>query len=144
LIRTNITLDEINTRLGGVDYGNGQKEKVQIMLAGGADLVETFSQPGVWSPVDLNHILLDYGAIILERSGTDLTACLSKLEPAWVNSIHVISQPIKNDVSSTKIRAALGSNMSIRYLLPEPVIDYIEKNKLYLPKNGSIEPQATQ
>jgi nicotinamide mononucleotide adenylyltransferase len=114
------------------------------MLAGGADLVETFSQPGVWSPVDLNHILLDYGAIILERSGTDLPSCLDRLERAWVQNIHIINQPIKNDVSSTKIRAALGSNMSIRYLLPEPIIDYIEKNKLYIPKNGSLEQSATQ
>jgi len=54
---------ELNTRLGGVDDGTGQKKKVQIMLLAGADLVETFTLPGVWSPVDLNHILLDYGAV---------------------------------------------------------------------------------
>jgi hypothetical protein len=29
---------------------------VQIMLLAGADLLETFSQPGVWSPPDLNHM----------------------------------------------------------------------------------------
>jgi nicotinamide mononucleotide adenylyltransferase len=54
--------DELNTRLGGVEDCDGNKLPVQIMLLGGADLVETFSQPGVWSPADLNHM---YVAIFL-------------------------------------------------------------------------------
>jgi nicotinamide mononucleotide adenylyltransferase len=47
---------ELNTRLGGIEDCDGNRVRVRIMLLGGADLVETFSQPGVWSPVDLNHM----------------------------------------------------------------------------------------
>ena len=50
---------EINTKLGGIDDGTGKKVKAKIALLGGADLVETFSQPGVWSVQDLTHILCD-------------------------------------------------------------------------------------
>jgi nicotinamide mononucleotide adenylyltransferase len=50
---------EINEKMGGIDDGTGKKVRVKICLLGGADLVETFSQPGVWSPADLNHILCD-------------------------------------------------------------------------------------
>jgi len=36
-----------------------------------------------------------------------------------------------NDVSSTKIRLFLKKEMSIQYLIPAPVIAYIEENGLY-------------
>ena len=35
------------------------------------------------------------------------------------------------DISATEIRALLQSGKSVRYLLPEPVLDYIETNGLY-------------
>jgi nicotinamide mononucleotide adenylyltransferase len=107
---------ELNHKLGGIDdgTGTGKKIKVQICLLGGADLVESFSQPGVWLPDDLKHILCDCkprmplgehtssnistdGAFIIERQGTDLDDAISKLEPSWRKNIHVIHQ-----VCSTK------------------------------------------
>jgi hypothetical protein len=50
---------EINEKLGGIDDGTGNKVKAQVALLAGADLVETFLQPGVWSDKDLDHILCD-------------------------------------------------------------------------------------
>ena len=35
------------------------------------------------------------------------------------------------DISATHIRAALAAHASPRYLLPNPVLDYIERHKLY-------------
>jgi len=131
---------EINERMGGIDDGTGKKVPAKIALLGGADLVETFVQPGVWSPADLQHILVDFGAFIIERTGTDLADVLTKLEPAWRENIHVIHQQIRNDVSSTKIRTFLRKDMSIRFLVPEAVIRYIEENQLYL--NGEGTEQA--
>jgi nicotinamide mononucleotide adenylyltransferase len=61
------------------------------------------------------------GAFIIERSGTDLDDALARLNPNWQKHIHAIHQQIKNDVSSTKIRAFLNKDLSIRYLVPEPV-----------------------
>lgn len=110
---------EINERLGGIDDGTGTKVRAKIALLGGADLVETFSQPGVWSKADLEHILcgcgyLCYtydqgkeanqdhtvGAFIIERAGTDLDDAMSKLEPKWRNNIHVIHQVGRTTLAS--------------------------------------------
>ena len=43
----------------------------------------------------------------------------------------MIQQLIQNDVSSTKIRLFLRREMSVRYLIPVPVIQYIEQRHLY-------------
>ena len=68
--------------------------------------------------------------MIVERSGTDMDEALASLKP-WEDNIHVITQMIQNDVSSTKIRMFLKRDMSIEYLLPRPVIRYIQENRLY-------------
>ena len=102
---------QINERLGGIDDGTGKKVRAKIALLGGADLVETFCQPGVWAEKDLTHILCDcmwtelfgsnkatiltsyaVGAFIIERAGTDLADVMTKLQPAWRENIHVIHQ----------------------------------------------------
>ncbi|KAL4885624.1 hypothetical protein BJY04DRAFT_180092 [Aspergillus karnatakaensis] len=132
---TAIVLDhfdyEINTVRGGIDTGNGSRKPVQVVLLAGADLVHTMSTPGVWSEKDLDHILGQYGTFIVERSGTDIDEALAALQP-WKKNIHVIQQLIQNDVSSTKIRLFLRRDMSVRYLIPDPVIKYIYENGLYM------------
>ncbi|KAJ5991173.1 hypothetical protein N7499_011716 [Penicillium canescens] len=121
---------EINTVRKGVDAGNGTRKPVRIALLAGADLIHTMSTPGVWSEKDLDHILGKYGSFIVERSGTDIDEALASLQP-WKDNIHVIQQLIQNDVSSTKIRLFLRREMSVRYLIPVPVIHYIEQHHLY-------------
>jgi len=88
------------------------------------------SIPFVWSKDDLDHILKRYGTFIVERTGTDLDAALEGLQQ-YKDNIYVIHQLIQNDVSSTKIRLFLRRDMSVRYLIPAPVIEYIEAHGLY-------------
>lgn len=121
---------EINTVRGGIDIGDGTRKPVRIALLAGADLIHTMSTPGVWSQKDLDHILGKYGSFIVERSGTDIDEALASLQP-WKDNIYVIQQLIQNDVSSTKIRLFLRREMSVRYLIPSPVIHYIEQHRLY-------------
>lgn len=140
---------EINVVRQGVDCGDGTRKPVRVALLAGADLIHTMSTPGVWSAKDLDHILGRYGvrlmpnifvidepeliktqAFIVERSGTDIDEALAALQP-WRDNIHVIQQLIQNDVSSTKIRLFLRREMSVRYLIPTPVIKYIEQHRLY-------------
>ncbi|CAE1265104.1 NMNAT [Acanthosepion pharaonis] len=45
--------------------------------------------------------------------------------------IEEIVEWIQNDISSTKIRRALSRGESVKYLLPDTVIDYIKANGLY-------------
>ncbi|EON99851.1 putative nicotinamide mononucleotide adenylyl transferase protein [Phaeoacremonium minimum UCRPA7] len=121
---------EINEVLGGVEDVHGNRRPVRIALLAGADLIQTMSTPGVWSPRDLDHILRKYGTFIIERSGTDIEEALASLKQ-WQENIYVIQQVVQNDISSTKVRLFLKRDMSVRYLIPEPVIQHIEKNHLY-------------
>lgn len=131
---TAIVLDhfhhEINTVLGGVETLEGERKSVRVALLAGADLIQTMSTPGVWSDKDLDHILRQYGTFIVERTGTDIDEALANLQ-TWKDNIYVIQQLIQNDVSSTKIRLFLRREMSVQYLVPAPVIQYIEENGLY-------------
>ncbi|CAL8578877.1 Nicotinamide/nicotinic acid mononucleotide adenylyltransferase 1 [Xanthoria parietina] len=131
---TAIVLDhfehEINVVQRGIAIRGGQRKAVKIVLLAGADLIQTMSTPGVWSQEDLNHILGRYGVFIVERTGTDIDDALATLTQ-WRQNIWVIQQLIQNDVSSTKIRLFLKREMSVRYLVPAPVISYIEEHGLY-------------
>lgn len=121
---------EINVIRKGIDAGDGTRKSVHIALLAGADLIQTMSTPGVWSEKDLDHILGRYGTFIIERSGTDIDEALASLQP-YRENIHVIQQLIQNDVSSTKIRLFLRRGMSVQYLIPAPVVEYIEQNHLF-------------
>ncbi|KAI9781755.1 MAG: hypothetical protein M1839_005748 [Geoglossum umbratile] len=131
---TAIVLDhferEINKVLGGVETYTGERKPVRIALLAGADLIQTMSTPGLWSKEDLNHILGRYGSFIIERAGTDIDDALESLR-AWSPQIYLIQQLVQNDISSTKIRLFLKREMSVQYLLPAPVIQYIEENGLF-------------
>lgn len=120
---------EINEVMGGIDTPV-EKKKARIALLAGADLIQTFSTPGVWSPPDIDYILRNYGAFIVERSGTDIDEALATLQQ-WKDNIWVIQQLVQNDISSTKIRLFRRRDMSIRYLVPEQVVNYIEAHGLY-------------
>ncbi|KAI1074175.1 Nucleotidylyl transferase [Whalleya microplaca] len=131
---------EINQVLGGVLSADGSRRKpVKIMLLAGADLIGTMSTPGVWAESDLDHILGSFGAMIVERSGTDMDEALGNLKP-WEDNIYVIHQMIQNDVSSTKIRLFLKRDMSIQYLIPQPVIEYIDQHGLYTEDGDGAKP----
>jgi nicotinamide mononucleotide adenylyltransferase len=123
---------EINTVLGGIEGIDGKMRKARIALLAGADLVMSMGrlllggkmrgrgadkggtgEPGLWSPTDLDVILGQYGAFIIERSGTDVDEALSTLRQ-YESNIWVISQVIQNDISSTKVRLFLKKDLSVR------------------------------
>lgn len=60
---------EINTVMGGVETPNGKK-KCRIALLAGADLIQTMSTPGVWAEKDIDYILKNFGAFIVEVTQT--------------------------------------------------------------------------
>jgi len=140
--RTAVVLDhfehELNVVLGGVQTEDGEHRNVQVKLLAGSDLIMTMSEPGVWSHEDLEHILGRYGCFIIERAGTDVQQATDSLA-RWRPNIHIISQLIQNDVSSTKVRLFLRRGLSVRYLLPSLVVDYIDENGLYIDEATAAE-----
>lgn len=124
---------EVNSHLGGRGTEPGDRRPIRIALLAGADLLQSMNIPGVWSDESMSHIMRHYPLFILERHGTDIQNAKALLE-RWKGDIHVIPQTIQNDVSSTKIRQFRRDGMSIRYLVPDEVLKYIEERGLYAGK----------
>lgn len=98
----------------------------EIFLILGADAVR-----GVRSWVRWEEVLGRARLAVAARPGTDL----SKVEqvvgrsPAWLDIPRL-------EVSSNQIRRMCRSGRSVRFLVPDPVVDYIRKNGLYPPGEG--------
>jgi nicotinate-nucleotide adenylyltransferase len=89
----------------------------------GADMVQYLPQ---WYRVDE---LLNWVSFIgLERAGFDLQ--WEELPKAIQDKVTMIPMPMI-EISSTDIRERLAGGKSIRYLVPENILHYIEVNRLY-------------
>jgi nicotinamide mononucleotide adenylyltransferase len=60
----------------------------------------------------------------------------------WRSNIYLIPQLIQNDVSSTKVRLFIRRELSVKYLLPAPVEEYISEHGLYR-EEGSMTPEGS-
>jgi nicotinate-nucleotide adenylyltransferase len=83
---------------------------------------DSFSNISRWK----NHeqLLRHYELIIYQRPGFETKA------PEG-SKVQVATAPML-DISATFIRDQIRSGRSIRYLVPDPVCDYIKENRYYL------------
>jgi len=107
------------------------------MLACGSDLVESFNavkengEP-VWLAEHVEAILGKCGVVCMTREGTDLDAVIasSPLLRKYKANIVVFNPSVQNNVSSTLVRQQLQQGSSIKYLVSDGAMEYIEKNEL--------------
>ena len=112
---------------------------VPLAFAMGSDAWHSVQQWYRWLELpDLAHI------IILRRPAPDSEAHVS-ISGSWHSRLtrdphDLASSPcgrilpldlVQLEISSTRIRAALARQQSVRFLLPESVIDYIQRHALY-------------
>ncbi|TKY87879.1 hypothetical protein EX895_003460 [Sporisorium graminicola] len=145
--RTAVVLDHFHEEIngssnGGVLLSDGTRRNVKIMLLAGGDLIQSMGEPGVWATADLHHILGQYGCLIVERTGADVWSFLLSHDLLWKyrRNLKIVKQTIYNDISSSKIRLFVRRGQSIKYLLPNSVIQYIENEGLYrLPPDEDLK-----
>jgi len=127
---------------------------IQVRLLCGSDLLESMNRPGIWAPEDIDEIVRNYGIVAIERSESDIRSLIYNNDILFSlqENIHIIPQYIRNDISSTELRYAIGEailtcepcgfsntsirrsiarGLSIKYLTPDSVITYIKENKLF-------------
>lgn len=112
---------------------------VRVMLLCGADFLHTFGEPHYepkWSDEDIHDIVGNYGVVVITRAGTDLSDTLERSSRApllnkYKDNIVIVAEKVPNQVSSSAVRDALRNGHSIRYLVPDRVIEYISRHGLY-------------
>lgn len=105
----------------------------EIWLVCGSDLLDSFNTPGLWAEEDMDIILGHYGLACVQRNQTDTADLISKnpFMSKHSKKIRTVDQWMNDITSSTSLRYALSKGFSIRYLTPDPVIEYIYSNNLY-------------
>jgi nicotinate-nucleotide adenylyltransferase len=121
------TLRELRRRLG---------EATELVLLIGADQYAEFDS---WrEPAEVSRLAR---LAVLHREGRTETPALASTTAQDVAVTRI-------DVSSTAVRARAAAGASIRYLVPDPVADYITEHRLYQlrpetgPRSGGIETDA--
>ncbi|XP_044137976.1 nicotinamide/nicotinic acid mononucleotide adenylyltransferase 1 isoform X1 [Bufo gargarizans] len=109
------------------------KASPQVKLICGADFLESLGVPNLWKPEHVIEIVSTFGLVCISRIGSDTHKFMYESDVLWKHrkNVHLVDEWITNDISSTKVRRALRRGMSVRYLVPDPVLDYIKKHDLY-------------
>lgn len=79
------------------------------------------------------ELISKYKILVMERDNDNVEKIIqdNPLLKKYKNNFRKISQDIKSNYSSTYVREQIRKGKSVRYLMPEEVHEYIEKNKLY-------------
>ncbi|CAJ1085412.1 nicotinamide/nicotinic acid mononucleotide adenylyltransferase 1-like [Xyrichtys novacula] len=110
-----------------------RRDATQLMLLCGADVLESFGIPNLWKQEDIDEIVGRYGLVCITRSGNDPHKFIHQSDTLWKyrKNIHVVPEWVTNEISATQVRRALRRGRSVRYLLPDRVVHYIQENGLY-------------
>ncbi|KRY13491.1 Nicotinamide mononucleotide adenylyltransferase 1 [Trichinella patagoniensis] len=106
-----------------------QGNDCQIMLLCGADFLESFSIPGLWTSEDIEEIVKTFGLVVITRKNSDPFRFVheSDILYRYRKNVHIITEWIPNEISSTAIRRALKRNESVQYLIPEGFLSWFLK-----------------
>lgn len=106
---------------------------IKLKLLCGADLLESFSVPGLWKNEDIEAIVGQHGIVVVTRSGADPNKYIfnSDILYKYRRNISIVTEWIPNEVSSTMVRRLLNRGKSVKYILNDNLIEYIKKNNLY-------------
>ncbi|XP_068625644.1 nicotinamide/nicotinic acid mononucleotide adenylyltransferase 1 [Battus philenor] len=113
--------------------GNVEDGRITVKLLCGADLLESFATPGLWSDEDLEIIVGKHGLVVVTRAGSDPGRFIYESDMLYKHRKNVIlvTNYIANEVSSTVIRRLMRRGESAKYLTDDAVLAYIRQNRLY-------------
>ncbi|CAB3232499.1 unnamed protein product [Arctia plantaginis] len=113
--------------------GNQMDDKVTVKLLCGADLLESFATPGLWSDEDMETIVGRHGLVVVSRAGSDPGKFIYNSDMLYKHrkNIVLVTNYIVNDVSSTVIRRLVRRGESAKYLTDDAVLAYVRQHRLY-------------
>lgn len=127
----NTVSDLIENQLPKIETEDEQVPVVKLLC--GADLLESFSVPGLWAEDDIEQIVRDHGLVVITRAGSDPRKFIyeSDVLTKYQENILIVTEWVPQDISSTKVRRALRRGESVKYLVQDAVLEYIQEHRLY-------------
>eukprot|EP01091_Cochliopodium_minus_P010468 TRINITY_DN2775_c0_g1_i1.p1 TRINITY_DN2775_c0_g1~~TRINITY_DN2775_c0_g1_i1.p1 ORF type:complete len:234 (+),score=53.57 TRINITY_DN2775_c0_g1_i1:198-899(+) len=137
---TAVVIEHIHTEV----QKHFKKEEIRVILACGSDLFSSLKKTDVWSDNDIHGLFKFGGIVVLEReSSVDVMKIVDEhdLLYSYRKQIHYVRQNIINDTSSSTVRKLICRGYSVKYLIPDGVVEYIKDNDLYNDK--ALEKQVS-
>ncbi|KAK5859794.1 hypothetical protein PBY51_021321 [Eleginops maclovinus] len=105
----------------------------QLKLLCGADFLNTFQIPGLWLDDHVEEVAGHFGLICVSRGGLhpERAVAMSDTLSRHSQNIFLVREWVRNETSATKVRQALRQGLSVKYLIPDSVIEYIHQHNLY-------------
>ncbi|KAK2900680.1 hypothetical protein Q8A67_008795 [Cirrhinus molitorella] len=105
----------------------------RLKLLCGADFMDTFKVPGLWRDDHVEEVVGRFGLVCVSRGSLQPDRAIheSDLLSRHQRSIFLVREWVHNEISATEVRRALRRGQSVKYLLPDLVIEYIKEHNLY-------------
>ncbi|KAJ0059339.1 hypothetical protein NL108_015909 [Boleophthalmus pectinirostris] len=106
---------------------------IQLKLLCGADFLDSFRTPGLWLDEHIEEVSGHYGLVCVSRGGlhSERTVHESDILSRHRHNIFLVTEWVRNESSATEVRRALRRNASVKYLIPDSVLQYIHQHNLY-------------
>eukprot|EP00850_Spirogloea_muscicola_P003891 SM000016S01879 [mRNA] locus=s16:350238:354288:- [translate_table: standard] len=110
------------------------QEKVGVLLLCGADLLASMSTPGVWLADQVRAICSEFGIVCITREGSHARKLVNENDALYENrdNIRIVDEWVTNNISSTAVRRCIARGQSVKYLIPDMVLEYIQQHRLYV------------
>ncbi|XP_035526335.1 uncharacterized protein LOC118334520 [Morone saxatilis] len=105
----------------------------QLKLLCGADFLDTFKIPGLWRDDHVEEVSGRFGLVCVSRGGLQPERAVHESDTLSRHrqNIFLVREWVRNETSATEIRRALRRGLSVKYLIPDTVIEYIHQHNLY-------------
>lgn len=105
----------------------------QLKLLCGADFLASFGVPGLWLQRDVEEVAGRFGLVCVSRGGLQPERAVHESDTLSRHrqNIFQVREWVRNETSATEVRRALRRGLSVKYLLPDPVLEYIQRHRLY-------------
>lgn len=105
----------------------------QLKLLCGADFLNTFKIPGLWQDDHVEEVAGQFGLVCVSRGGLKPERAVHESDTLsrHYQNIFLVTEWVRNETSATEVRRALRRGLSVKYLLPDSVIEYIHQHNLY-------------
>ncbi|XP_029380033.1 nicotinamide/nicotinic acid mononucleotide adenylyltransferase 1 isoform X2 [Echeneis naucrates] len=105
----------------------------QLKLLCGADFLDTFKVPGLWQDEHVEEVAGRFGLVCVSRGRLQPEQAMHESDTLSRHrqNIFLVREWMRNETSATEVRRALRRGLSVKYLIPDSVIEYIHKHHLY-------------